>query len=202
MRGLAEMYRCSRTLHQGQAVILAINTGPPTSCSSSPPELFEPFSALTSSPASCKVYKQIPVTIPHFIPTLYICVELALRIYRNVISYQLVLENQMLQRVLFGIEVFVAHQQVVCHGLKQESRESRPSEEGAACVDALVVLRDEDIDILCLNAFWCVDVSRTNLDLPVKYRSVPHGATSDSIWRDNLRDQVVLRVHEDDIGVE
>jgi hypothetical protein len=55
----------------------------------------------------------------------------------------------MLEPVLLGVVVSLAHEQGgVCHHLEQEAREGRAAEEDAACVQGLVILREEDVDVL------------------------------------------------------
>lgn len=167
------------------------------------PELFEPLLALATHPAAGKVDEQIAVAVAHVVAALHIGIELALWVDADVVPDKLVLEHQMLDGVLLGAVVFLAHQHgVVGHGLEQVSGEGGAAEEGAARVDALVVLGDEDVDVLDAEVLGGVDVGGVLLELAVEDGRVAHEAALDGVRADDLVDEIVVGAHHDDVGVD
>jgi hypothetical protein len=115
---------------------------------SSTPELFKPVRTRATNPAAGEMYQQIAVSIPHVVATLNVGVELSLRIYPDMVAHELVLEHKVLESILLGTIVFLAHQHgVIGHHLKCPARECGATEECTPCVDTLVILGDQNIDI-------------------------------------------------------
>ena len=167
------------------------------------PELLEPFLALAADPAAGEVDEQIAVAVAHVVAALDVGVELALRVDADVVPHQLVLEHQVLQGVLLGAAVLLAHQHgVVGHHLEKPAREGGAAEKGAAGVDALVVLGDKDVDLLDAEVGGGVDVGGVLLELAVEDRGVAHEAPRDGGGGEDLVDEVVVGRHEDDVGVD
>jgi hypothetical protein len=139
------------------------------------PKLLKPLLTLAANPAACEMHEQVAVAIPHVIPALHVRVELALRIDAHVVAHQLVFEHEVFERVLLGAAVLLAHEhRVVGHHFEGPARKGRAPEEGAAGVDRLVVLRDEDVDFFDAEVGGRVDVGRVLFELPVENGRVAH----------------------------
>jgi hypothetical protein len=96
-----------------------------------PPELFEPLLTLAADPAAREMHEQIAVPVSHVVAALHVGVELSLRVDADVIPYKLVLEHQVLERILLRTAVLLAHEHcVVGHHLQRPSRKGRSPEEG------------------------------------------------------------------------
>lgn len=99
--------------------------------------------------------------------------------------------------------MILAHKHcVVGHHLEGPAGERRAAEEGAASVDALVILGDQDVDVLDTEVRGGVDVRGVVLELAVQDGCVAHQAALDRLRANNLLDQVVVRLHDDDVGVD
>jgi hypothetical protein len=113
------------------------------------PELLEPLHALAGDPAARQMHREVAVTVPHVVIPLHVGVELALRVNADVVAHELVLKHEVFDCILFGSGVVLAHEQgVVRHHFEDPAREGSAAEEGAAGVDALVILRDQNVDVL------------------------------------------------------
>jgi hypothetical protein len=89
----------------------------------------------------------------------------------------------MLEPVLLGVVVSLAHEQGgVCHHLEQEAREGRAAEEDAACVQGLVILREEDVDVLDARGNGGGDVRGVPRELIVEDGRVTHCASCCARW--------------------
>lgn len=124
-----------------------------------PPILLKPLLTLPPDPTPRKMHRQIAISVPHIIPPLNIRIELALRVDPHMVAHKLVLEHQVLDRILFGAGVFRAHEHgVIRHHFQRPAGKCRAAEESGARVDGLVVLRDEDVDFLDAEVLGRVDV--------------------------------------------
>lgn len=86
-------------------------------------------------------------------------------------------KHEMLESILFRAAVFAAHEhRVIGHHLEQPASEGAAAEKHAACVDALVVLSNEDVDFLNAEVGRRVDVGRVLFQLAVEDRGVAHQA--------------------------
>jgi hypothetical protein len=169
---------------------------------SSTPELFKPVRTRATNPAAGEMHQQIAISVPHVVTTLNVGVELSLRIYPDMIAHKLVLEHKVLEGILLGTVVFLAHQHgVISHHLKCPARECGATEECTPCVDTLVILGDQNIDIFHAEALGRVDVGRVFLQLAIEYRGSAHNATFNSVRRQNLVNKVVVGSHHDDICI-
>ena len=65
-----------------------------------------------------------------------------------------------------------------------------------------MILRDQNINLLDAEVAECVDVRGVALQLAVEDRSIAHEAAFQGVGGEDLVDEVVLRGHEDDVGVE
>lgn len=167
------------------------------------PELLKPLLALAADPAACKVYEQIAVTIAHVVAALYVGVELALRVDANVVAHELVLEHEVFDRVLLCAHMVLTHKHaVVRHHLEGPAGEGGAAEEGTAGVDTLVVLRDHDVDVFNAEVFGGVDVRGVRLELAVKNGCVAHEAALDGRGTHDFLDQIVVRLHHNDVGID
>lgn len=167
------------------------------------PELFEPRRAIAADPAACKVHKKVAVAVAHVVAALYVGVEFALRVDADVVTHELMLQHEVLDGVLLGADVVFAHEHgVVGHHFESPAGEGGAAEEGAAGVDTLVVLRDEDIDVLDAEVLGGVDVGRVLLELAVKDGCVAHQAALDGFGADDFLDEVVVWLHHDDVSID
>jgi hypothetical protein len=166
------------------------------------PELFEPLLALSTHPTARKVHEQVAVAVAHVIAALGVGVEFALRVYADVVAHELVFEHQMLDGVLLGTAVFLAHEHgVIGHHLEGPAGECAAAEKGAAGVDALVVLGDEDVDVLDAEVVGGVDVGGVLFQLAVEDRGVAHQAGLEGGGGQDFLGEVVVGGHDDDVGV-
>jgi len=147
------------------------------------------------------MYEQVTVTVSHIIATLCICVEFTLRVDADVVAHKLVLQHKMFKGVLLGAWVPLIHQHFISHHLKYPASEGRAAEKHAAGVDALVVLRDQNVDVLHTKILGGVDVRGVILEFAVKYWRVAHKTALESSGREDLIDKVIVRCHYDNVGV-
>jgi len=166
------------------------------------PELLKPFLALAADPAAGEVDQQVAVTVAHVVATLYVGVKFPLRVYADVVAYKLVLEHEVLDCVLLGASMVLAHEHgIVGHHLESPASKCRAAEEGAACVDTLVVLRDQDVNVLDTEILGGVDVCRVLLELAVEDGCVAHQAALDGGGTDDFLDEIVVWLHHDNVGI-
>jgi hypothetical protein len=167
------------------------------------PVLLKPLLALAADPAACEVDEQIAVTVAHVVAALDVGVELALGVDADVVAHELVLEHQVLEGVLLGARVLLAHEHgVVGHHLEGPAGEGGAAEKGAARVDTLVVLCDEDVDFLDAEVLGGVDVGGVLLELAVEDWGVAHEAALEGGGGEDLVDEVVVGAHHDNVRVD
>jgi hypothetical protein len=167
------------------------------------PELVKPLSTLPRNPTARKVDEQIAIAVAHVVPALRIRIELALGINANMVAHERVFKHEVFEGVLFGACVVLAHEHgVIRHHLKGPAGECGAAEEGAARVDGLVVLSDEDVDFLNAVLGGGADVGRVLLELAVEDRGGAHEAALKGGGRQDLGNEVVVGRHEDDVGVD
>lgn len=167
------------------------------------PELLEPLVALSAGPASSKMHEQIAIAPAHVVAALDVGVEFALGVHAHVVAHDRVLEHEVLDSVLLSAEVVRAHEhRVVGHSFKQIAGKRCAAEKGAAGVDSLVILGDENVDILDADVVRGVNICRVLLKLAIEDWRVAHDALLDSGRGQNLLDEIVLGRHEDDVRVD
>lgn len=167
------------------------------------PELLEPLLALAADPAAGEMHEQVAVAVAHVVAALGVGVEFALGVDADVVADELVLEHQVLDGVLLGAAVVLAHEHgVVGHHLEGPAGKGTAAEEGAAGVDALVVLGDEDVNVLDAEVAGRVDMRGVLFQLAVEDRRVPHQAGSERGGRQDFLREVVVGRHDDDVGVD
>ena len=113
------------------------------------------------------------------------------------------LKHEVLDCILLCADVVAAHEHgVVGHHLECPAGEGRAAEEGAAGIDALVVLGDQDVDVLDTEILGGVDVGGVLLKLAIKNRRVAHQAAFDGVWTDDFLDKIVIWLHHDNVGID
>jgi hypothetical protein len=166
------------------------------------PEFFKPLLTLAADPTARKVHEQIAVAVAHVVSALDVCVELALRIDSHVVAYKLVFEHEVFEGVLFCAAVFLAHEHgVVGHHFEDPAREGGAAEKGAARVDGLVVLGDENVDFFDAEVAGRVDVGGVLFELAVEDGGVAHETALEGFGGQDFVDEVVVGGHHDDVGV-
>jgi hypothetical protein len=167
------------------------------------PKFLKPLHTLFVDPAARKMHQQIAVAVAHVVSALGVRIELALGIYTDVISHEAVFEHQMLERILFRACVVLAHEHsVIGHHLEGPAGECGAAEEGAARVDSLVVLGDEDVDVLDAVFGGREDVGGVLLKRAVEDRGRAHEAALEGCRGQDLFDEVVVGRHEDNVRVD
>jgi hypothetical protein len=167
------------------------------------PELLEPLRALATDPAAGEMHCEVAVAVAHVVAALHVCIELALWVDADVVAHELVLEHEVLDRVLLGSNMVLAHEHsIVGHHLEDPSSEGGTAEKGAAGIDALVILCDQDVDVLDAEVFGCEDVGGVLLELTVEDWGVAHQALLDRGGREHIVCKGDFRVHYNDVGVD
>ena len=141
------------------------------------PELLKPLLAVAANPAPHEVHEQVTVMVAHVVAALDVGIKLALEVDADVISYALMLEHEVLDGVLLCADVVLDHEHcVVGHHLEGPAVERGAAEEGAADVDVLVILRDQEIEVFDAEVLGGVDVRGVVLELAVQDGCVAHQA--------------------------
>ena len=113
------------------------------------------------------------------------------------------LKHEVLDCILLRADMVVAHEHgIVGHHLECPAGEGRSAKEGAAGINALVVLSDQDVNVLDTEILGRVDVGGVLLKLAVKNRRVAHQAALDGVRADDFLHKIVIWLHHDDVGID
>ena len=148
------------------------------------------------------MYREVAVAVSHGVTTLHVGVKFALRVNANMVTHELVLKHEMFDSILFSSGMVLTHEQgVVRHYFEDPTCEGGAAEEGAAGIDALVILRDQDVDFLYAEVLRAEDIRRVLLQLAVEDWCVSDEALLDRRRRKYVVCKGDFRVHYDNVGI-